>query len=334
MLTQKQVSDAVVYNSKRVFDRSSLVWPWCKIGGSSFVWATAIFQAENRIVIDGKFGATTESYIRREMDNTSVEVPTKSLKNRGAKTYSNAIVVNGERVRLPDEFLRVGLIASNFMDDGEVHFKHRQRSAALIHFVLHETCGNTANGCTDTLKKKGYGVQLILAPNGHLSCHGDLVRDRMIHANQLNDTSFGMEIVDPYNPIYVIDKAVWYNTIPRKWWTWVPALKTKGGINKAIQRILNRKGLRSVPKKYVVPTAPQMVAARLLVPWLCEITGVPYRFPTKGLNKKKRRIDGLTLKPKGRPGSGVVAHRDFASHSDGRYILESLIGETKGKSNV
>jgi hypothetical protein len=165
-----------------------------------------------------------------------------------------------------------------------------------------------------------------MAPNGHLSCHGDLVLDRMVHANQLNDTSFGIEIVNPYNPIYVVDRAVWSQTIPREWWTWVPS--TKGKYGKKIKQMLARRGWEKVPQEYVLPTDPQMNAIRLLVPWLCEIAGVPYRFPTKGLSKKKRQIDGLKKKPKGRPGPGVVAHRDFSSHSDGRYILEDLIGRS------
>ena len=236
--------------------------------------------------------------------------------------HSNAIIVNGERIPLPDEFVKAGLTATNYLDDGEPHFKREPRTRDLVHFVLHETCGNTAKGCMNTLLRKNYGVQLIMAPSGHISCHGDLVVDRMVHANQLNNSSFGIEVVNPYNPIYVQDKAIWSRTIARKWWTWVPSKK-----NEDVQKILKRKGLEVVPKLYTLPTPPQMNAIHLLAPWLCRITGVPYRFPTKGLNKKKRQIDGLGMKPRGKPGPGVVAHRDFASHSDGRYMLEDLISK-------
>lgn len=231
-------------------------------------------------------------------DLTPVEVPRPSV-----PMYSNSIVVNGEIVPIPKEFTEQGLSASNFMQDGEQRFKATRRAASPIHFVLHETCGNTAKGCIKTLSDNGYGVQLIMHPSGHISCHADLVLDQVIHANQLNGTSFGVEVVNPYAPKYVRDKALWSNIIPAQWWTWCP----------------------EGDRRYVTPTEAQMKAARLLVPWLCTVTGVQYRFPTKGLNKKKPQIDGLKMKPKGRPGPGVVAHRDFASHSDGRYMLEDLI---------
>lgn len=313
MLTKKQAFDAVRYNmdkSGTLYAKVDLPWPWSDVWGDVFVWATALFQKEYGMVVDGKLGVGTLATIKKAANNTSVETPSKKMApppHKGLRKFkhSNAIIVDGARVQLPDEFLADDLTASNYMDDEEPHFKHRERSVKLVHFVLHETCGNTAKGCMNTLLKRGYGVQLILAPSGHLSCHGDLVRDRMIHANQLNDTSFGVEIVNPYAPKYVRDKAIFFNTIPAQWWTWCPDKKDR---------------------RYVTPTPSQMAAIRLLAPWLCEITGVPYRFPTKGLNKRKRKIDGLTLKPKAKPGPGVVCHGDFSKHSDGRYILENLIG--------
>lgn len=219
--------------------------------------------------------------------------------------FSNAIIVNEARILLPDEILKAGVTATNFEDDGEPRFKHRERQGDVLSFVIHETCGNTAQGCKNTLLRRGYGVQLILAPNGHLSCHGDLVLDQMTHANQLNKVSFGCEIVNPYSPAYVRDKAIWGRTMPAQWWTWVP----KGAI-----------------RRYVLPTERQMRAIRVLAPWLCQITGVPYEFPTAKLNRFNRKIKGWDRKPKARPGPGVVAHRDFAGHADGRYILEDLIG--------
>lgn len=221
---------------------------------------------------------------------------------------SDCIIVDGERVRLPEALVFAGVTATNYLDDVEPRFRCSPRGRGPIHFVLHETCGGTAQGCKNTLLRKGYGVQLILAPNGHLSCHGDLVRDRMVHANQLNGTSFGCEVVNPYVPSYVRDKAVWADILPAAWWTWVP-----------------RQPDGSRDRRYVCPTRQQMEAMRLLAPWLCEVAGVPYVFPTRGLNRKQRKIDGWDRKPAARPGPGVVAHQDFAGHADGRYMLEDLI---------
>ena len=322
MLSKDQVAAAVRYNSDRILGGELVIrdlpWPWNQSESKAFAWQTAMFQVEKRLTVDGKLGPKTEEFIMRSQDDTVNTRAPKPNKEKAASDCSNAIVVNGAKVVLPEEFIAAGLTATNYLDDGEPHFKNRRRRGKLLHFVLHETCGNTAKGCMNTLLRKGYGVQLIMAPSGHISCHGDLVRDRMVHANQLNDTSFGIEIVNPYNPIYASDR--WSETIVRKWWTWVPSDK-----DERVREILKRKGLKVVPKLYVLPTKYQLTAIRLLAPWLCDITGVPYVFPTEGLNVRKRKIDGLSRKPKSKPEPGVVAHRDFASHSDGRYVLEYLV---------
>lgn len=233
--------------------------------------------------------------------------------------YSNCVIIGGDRVELPDEFVDAGLTASNYIDDDEPRFKHKLRTKKLGHFVLHETCGNSAKGCKRTLLRKGYGVQLILSEDGHLSCHGDLWLDVMAHANQLNKTSIGIEVVNPYSPVYDVGR-VKRDTIPADWWTWVPA-------KKHVRRLLEKKGWHKVPRKYCLPTEAQMEAIRLIVPWLCLELDIPYEFPTEYLSRKQRKIKGWNVKPKARPGAGVVEHRSFSNHSDGRYILERLIEE-------
>jgi hypothetical protein len=215
-----------------------------------------------------------------------------------------SFVIDGKLVEAPED-----LVVTNFIQDGEPHFKNRKRKRKLKHFVLHETCGRTASGCKRTLKRKGYGVQLILARDGTVSCHGDLVRDQMIHANQLNKTSIGIEIVNPYAPKFAKGMAV--EIIKAEWWTWCP--------NK--------------DRRYVLPTREQLKALEILVPWLCKKLGIPLEFPTSHLGPKKRKIKGWRKPPKGmktgiwraKPKPGVVAHRDFASHADGVYPLHYLM---------
>ena len=41
------------------------------------------------------------------------------------------IVVNGAKVVLPEEFIAAGLTATNYLDDGEPHFKNRRRRGKL-----------------------------------------------------------------------------------------------------------------------------------------------------------------------------------------------------------
>jgi hypothetical protein len=215
---------------------------------------------------------------------------------------SNAVIVHGARVALPESVLAARGTASNYLDDGEPAFQTKARVKALQHFVLHETCGNTASGCKDTLVRKGYGVQLILAPDGRISCHGDLADHVMVHANQCNYTSIGIECVNPYAPSYA--RKPFGATIPAQWWTWIP----QGG-----------KSL------YVLPMPVQIAVLQAFVPWVCGVLGIPWAFPTAGLNKTQRKIKGWDAKPAAVPGPGVIEHSGFASHADGRYLLEQVM---------
>ncbi len=306
MIKRDELNEAIRYNARKagdLYDVAALPWPWSWEGSASgFAWAVALFQSENKLTIDGKLGKGTLAKIkevRKERDNTPLEKPTIMQPWK-----SNCVVVDGARIQIPDVLIDAGFSAANYLDDGEPRFNRRNRRSPLRHFVLHETAGTTAEGCKRTLLAKKYGVQLILAPSGDLSCHGDLVRDVMTHGNQLNKTSIGIEVVNPYSPKY--SKPPWGpdDEIPAQWWTWCP---------------------KGAPKRYVKPTEEQLVVIRILVPWLCNVLSIPYVFPTADLGPGKRKIKGWNVKPRAVPASGVVCHRDYSSHADGRYMLEDLI---------
>lgn len=310
MISRTDLHAAIRYNSKQagsLYNVASLPWPWSwETSDSGFAWAVALFQSQNKMVIDGKLGMKTlteMSNAQKRSDNTPLERPI--LKQ---PWKSNCLIIDGARVQLPESLVEVGFSASNYLDDDEPHFRRRNRVRPLSHFVLHETAGSTAEGCKRTLIKKKYGVQLILAPSGDVSCHGDLIRDVMTHANQLNKTSVGIEVVNPYSPKYA--KPPWGpdDEIPAQWWTWIP----KGG-----------------PKKYLKPTSEQMVVIRILVPWLCDVLSIPYVFPTADLGPRNRKIKGWDSKPRAVPAPGVVCHGSFSGHSDGWYMQQDLIGRAK-----
>jgi len=222
------------------------------------------------------------------------------------KEAKSKFIIDSEFIEPPE-----GLVVKNWVFDGEPLFKHKERKHKLIHFVLHETAGRSADGCKRTLLKKGYGVQLILERDGTISCHGDLLTDRMVHANHLNNTAIGIEVVNPYAPS--IAKGMDFDTIPAEWWTWCPKIK----------------GKKERDRRYVLPTEAQLKALSILIPFLCEKLGIPYEFPTADLNKKNRKVKKTGWRMKRTPGPGVIAHQDFATHADGRYLLEYLIKQTQ-----
>ena len=309
MLNEKQYEDALRYNDEHdAYTYGGLPFPWDSATCGEFEGWTSLYQEENGLDVDGKMGPKTYGHIQDRYGC----VPSVD-EGVGDSGPSNNLMINGKLVRIPQSLIDAGCVATNFLEDGEPKFEVSDRGRALKYFVLHETCGNTAEGCKDRLSKRGYGVQLILGPDMKLSCHGDVCRDRMIHANQLNRYSVGIEVVNPYSPLYVSDSNVFNKVIKKQWWTWTPSDKME-----SVRRVLKRKGLESVPKGYVTPTDGQMRVLEILVPWICGQIGVPYNFPV-GKSRKKVKW----------PKAGVVSHRSFSNHSDGQYILEHLMESGK-----
>ena len=218
---------------------------------------------------------------------------------------SNAVIVNGARVPLPDAVRSAGGRATNYLDDGEPCLRNGPRVKPLRTFVLHETAGNTASGCKHTLVAKRIGVHLILDKDGAISNHADLATDVCWHAGQANAISVGMEVVNAYRPESAQDPRG--PVLPAEWWTWVP---------------------KGQARLYQAPTDAQVRVACALVPWLCQVLEIPLLFPTAGLDARHPHIAGWRKSPFGwsaKPGMGVVEHSSFSSHADGRYLLKKVM---------
>lgn len=184
----------------------------------------------------------------------------------------------------------------------------------MVHFVLHESVTRTTAGVVRVeamaarsrrQRRNGgagyrYGVHLILAPDGHVSLHADLLEGRLVHANQLNASSIGCEIVNPYGarrPAPPFDR-----TILRQWWTWVPP----GA----------RRCTRCRRTSSDSPSSPSFLSS--------STPSRSYRSPSPQPTSARRGRNagwdqGVT------PAPGIVAHRDFSSHANGRFPLEHLV---------
>lgn len=308
--TESELRSASRYNSERdgsLWEHAQLPWPLNSTypDEQCFAQLVALFQIDNGLLVDGKLGPNTLSTLRLKMrtwgskphkpaDDGTANAPPKRL---GA---SNELIVAGARMSVPTEFQSEGLTVTNFVSDNEHHFEHRRRAAPVEHLVIHESVTRSAAATVYVLEKKGFGVHLIISPDGHVSCHNDLVDEQPIHANQLNSTSIGVEVVNPYATRWM--KEPWLATIAAKWWTWVP------------------EGSR---RQYVLPTDAQLRSLKFLSLWLTDtIDSLPLRFPSQHLNWRQRKIKGW--KKGAKPAPGIVAHQDFASHADGRWPLETL----------
>lgn len=294
--------------------------PFCWPSDSGeFVAMVSIFQRAHGLRVDGKLGPSTLAAMRSvkarresseaahdfEAEGQTTKVPRKMKPRIGV---SNRIVIDGKAISLPNEMVSRGITASNYIDDGEHQFDEYKEREKVRFLVIHESVSMCAAETNRILKlksmrtKHAYGIHLNLHPDGHISCHADVVRHRLVHAMQANDEGFGIEVVNPYNPMFA--RPPFDRVIPGPWWCWKP---------------------EGAPKLYTVPTDAQLLSLSLLVKFLAEKIGsLPLAFPTKHLSADKRRIDGWedgALPDSG----GIVAHRDFTAHSGGRYLLEYCI---------
>lgn len=307
MLTPTQLQTAVTYNTTK----SSTLWkqdslpaplndPKDPATSEAFAQKVANFQAGHDLVVDGWLGPATLSTIRAvQLANVVPEVahPHLDASVPARLGVSNCVVIDGKPFPLPWDLVTAGLTCSNWLLDGETHFKSWARTKPHQHIVIHESVTTSAAATVRVLAQQGLGTHLMIAPDGHISCHNDLSKEQPAHANQLNGTSLGIEIVNPYSPLYA--KPPFTETIPAEWWTWVP---------------------QSGKKLYTLPTRAQRKALLGLVGWLCQLfPTIPHVLPTKDLKGK------IALWDKGsKPAPGIVAHADFSSHADGRWLIEYL----------
>jgi hypothetical protein len=318
ILTDDQIAAAIKYN----LSKAGVLWRPRELpaplkgmspGSKEFAVTVARFQSWADLVVDGKLGPATFSMMRGFLQglpqapdglDLGAAVPTRP-------GVSNQIIVNGQRVRLPDEYAQAGLSCSNWLDDGDatedVHFDGaRPRTKQVQHLVIHESVTNSVAETVRVLKGKGYGVHFMIAPDGHISCHLDPVKEQVIHGNQLNGTSIGVEVINPYSPKF--DRPPYEKTIPAEWWTWVP----EGGV-----------------RAYTLPTEAQMAALTALVKWLTSlIPTLPLTFPTLYLSSRQQKIPNWDKPTSAKPGPGIVAHSDYSSHADGRWPLLEVIRRT------
>jgi hypothetical protein len=325
--------EAAIFNASvrgKLWDQSELPPPYCSstalpADGEAFAYAISAFQILVGLTVDGKLGTDTLGALRTVHGTVTPElgegdaerdleipedVPPPALTPR--LNVSNCLRIGGKSVPLPKEMVEAGISCSNFADDGDHHFRAVKRRQPCRWFVFHESVSMSAKKTIATLEAKTarsaksgknylYGVHLINAPDGHFSCHADLLDETIVHANQLNKGSVGCEWVNPYNPAWA--KHPFDRVIPAPWWCWVP---------------------RDKQPLYTLPTPAQLLAAEWITRFLpTVIPDLPLAFPTTSLGPGKGRIKNWNKRAL--PGAGFVAHRDFSDHADGRYLLEHVM---------
>ena len=194
------------------------------------------------------------------------------------------MIINGHKFEVS------GLFVKTYEDDAILRFpsQPRHKVAAL---VLHETVTRELSTTLRALTARRLGVHLIVAPDGSVTQHADLFRDRLAHAAGLNAASVGLELVTPYYPHFLRPGSPWTEIIPAPW--------AHGG-------------------RYVLPLPCQLEAVARLVSFL---TGpesgflIPKSWP--GMTGSSLAM-GRVKDPHPRP--GIWAHH-YVGHADGAFLV-------------
>lgn len=172
-------------------------------------------------------------------------------------------------------------------------FKSFKRNESIRNIVLHETGGRSAQNSLISIAKRGLGVHYIIDKNGDVYFCVDPELGTS-HALGMNNRSIGIEIVNPYTPGSCGNHISEYNLIPAQWWTWTPNINDR---------------------RYVLPFKIQLVNCFHLLEYLTKKYNIDFVFPTITYRHKLKAEEVK---------EGIVAHRDFGNHADGRYILERM----------
>ena len=217
--------------------------------------------------------------------------------------YQN-ILIDDQQIACPVDIVQPDYIP---LTKDLATFKTRGEIKQQKFITLHENAGSINRDMLYAwLQKKGYGYHIIIDPYGITTQHADLW-SKLWHGGRMNNFGIGICLLNPYYPKLVdtMEEKRLYEIIQAEWWTHCSPRKVR---------------------LYARPTNAQLETLAKLVPFLCEWLGVPYVFPTENLNRQQRKIKNWLI-PRTRPEPGVIAHRDYSRHADGRFALEHLIKE-------
>ena len=202
---------------------------------------------------------------------------------------SNRIIIDGRPLPAPE-----GVSVLNYTESGVTRFNGKDRSGRPVtEVIVHETVTRSVASTIRVLEKRRLGVHLIVGPDGAVTQHGDLARDRLAHAGAHNAPSVGIEVVNPYYPEYLKPNLPWSTVIEAPW---------------------------AHKRRYVVPTPEQAEATSLLVDWLTSPAAEGLCIPRCWVGLADGALAMGRVPRSRRSDPGIYAHH-FFGHADGAWLV-------------
>lgn len=202
---------------------------------------------------------------------------------------SNRIIIDGRPLPPPE-----GISVRNYLDSDVRRFGAKDRSdRPVTEVIVHETVTRSVASTIRVLEKRKLGVHLIIGPDGEVTQHGDLARDRLAHAGGHNAESVGIEVVNPYYPRYLKPGLPWSTVIEAPW---------------------------AHKRRYVVPTPEQAEATSRVVAWLTSPAAEGLCIPRCWVGLAQASLAMGRVPRSRRSTPGIYAHHYFG-HADGAWLV-------------
>ena len=202
---------------------------------------------------------------------------------------SNVLIINGRPLPAPE-----GVAVRNYLDPDVRRFTGKDRSGRPVtEVIVHETVTRSVASTVRVLEKRKLGVHLIVGPDGAVTQHGDLARDRLAHAGGHNAPSVGIEVVNPYYPEYLKPDLPWSTVIEAPW---------------------------AHKRRYVLPTLEQAEATSRLAAWLTSPEAEGLCIPRCWVGLAEGSLAMGRVPRSSRSSPGIYAHHYFG-HADGAWLV-------------
>lgn len=198
-------------------------------------------------------------------------------------------IVRGQEIEVP------GLDIHNFRMSGVASLRNQTRTAKEVtEVVIHETVTQSWQATVAVLQERGLGVHLIVSYDGTVYQHADLAEDETWHASEHNPMSVGIETVNPFEKQYLPKlNPPWENSIQVPW----------VGDN-----------------PYIVATPEQSESVCQVIDWLSSPAST-LSIPKNWIGLQGGQSMFMNRMKVSEQGPGIYAHRYFADHQDGPWLV-------------
>jgi hypothetical protein len=202
----------------------------------------------------------------------------------------SGFIVRGQEIPGPS-----GVEIQNFRMGGVVSLRNQARTVKdVTEVVIHETVTQSWQATVAVLQERGLGVHMIVSYDGTVYQHADLASDETWHASEHNPMSVGIETVNPFEKQYLPKlNPPWSNTLDVPW----------VGDN-----------------PYIVATPAQSESVCQVIDWLSSPAST-LSIPKNWIGLQGGKSMFMNRMKISEQGPGIYAHRYFADHQDGPWLV-------------